>query len=136
MTEIFNPGEPLDINALNSISSKLTALEANLAAYTTSQSLENSTQTPFVVKAGATGQDYTPEAGKDLSIPISFGYTFKTSPFVVITPYGLASNKLDTLFYYVGGSYGTSNFNLHYYAMNTWNGGKIGFNWIAVGQPA
>ena len=145
MTEIFNPGEPLDISKLNSISKQISDLKGELEAYTQQQSIDNSTIAKLVVRGGSTGQDLLPEYNKEQSVTISFGYSFKsgTSPYITVTPYGVGANSLASLFYYVGGGYNNTQFNIRYYLIgsSTATGtdktiGKMGFNWVAAGEPA
>jgi hypothetical protein len=145
MTERFAPGDPLDIAKLNAISDSVSTLKGQLELFTQAQSLEDKTVTKLVVRAGSTGQDIVPEFNKADSVTISFGYAFKagTSPYIAVTPYGVGANSLAPLFYFVGGGYNNTQFNLRYYLVggSTSTGtdpkiGKIGFNWIAVGEPA
>lgn len=145
MTERFAPAEPLDIAKLNDMDDLITKLRGQLEQFTQSQSLEDKTIQKLVVRSGSTGQDLLPEFNKEQSITISFGYAFKagTSPYITVTPYGLGANSLAPLFYFVGGGYNNTQFNLRYYLIGgststgtDKNVGKMGFNWVAVGEPA
>ena len=142
MTDIFAAGEPLDISKLNAFNKQLTDLEAKLDVYTKQQSINDSTVVSLIIRGGSTGQDLTPEVNKEKSVTCSFGSGFKsgTSPYVVVTPYGIGANSVAPINYYVGGGYDNSQFNIRYYLLGTAGVetaiGKFGFNWIAVGQPA
>jgi hypothetical protein len=141
MTDIFAAGEPLDISKLNAFNKQLTDLEAKLDVYTKQQSINDSTVVSLIIRGGSTGQDLTPEVNKEKSVTCSFGSGFKagTSPYVVITPYGIGANSVAPINYYIGGGYNNTSFNIRYYLSGTagveTSIGKFGFNWIAVGQP-
>jgi hypothetical protein len=146
MTDRFAPAEPLDIAKLNAMDDLITKLRGQLEQFTQSQSLEDKTIQKLVVRAGSTGQDIVPEFNKPDSVTVSFGYAFKagTSPYVTVTPYGIGANSLSPLVYFVGGGYNNTQFNIRYYlssGSSTATGtdksvGKMGFNWVAVGEPA
>ena len=141
MTEIFAAGQPLDIDALNRLGSDLFKLKGDLTTYTKQQTVNDSTVESLIIRGGSTGQDLNAAVNSEKSVTVSFGSGFKagTSPYVVVTPYGIGANSVAPLVYYVGGGYDNSQFNIRYYLLEANSNaaiGKFGFNWIAVGIPA
>ena len=131
MSEVFNPGEPLDIIKLNDMYSRLTKTEGTLIGIQDS----SKEATNFKITTGALSQTLTPTT-KDQVVTINYGTTYRSIPSIIITPYGIADGVTEKLFYSVGGSYNTTNANIHYWTdSKKWLGGTIGFFWVAIGLP-
>jgi len=130
MSEVFNPGEPLDIAKLNEIYERLTKSETTLVGIQNS----NKEATNFKITTGTLSQTLTPTK-KDQVVTINYGTTYRSIPSIIITPYGIAEGT-SKLFYSVGGNYSTTNANIHYWTDDAkWLGGTIGFFWVAIGLP-
>jgi hypothetical protein len=131
MSEVFNPGEPLDIIKLNDMYSRLTKTEGTLIGIQDS----SKEATNFKITTGALSQTLTPTT-KDQVVTINYGTTYRSIPSIIVTPYGIADNVTGKLFYSVGGTYSTTGANIHYWTDDkTWLGGTIGFFWVAIGLP-
>ena len=131
MSEVFNPGEPLDITKLNEMYDKLIKNE------TTITGIQDATKTAtnWKITTGTMPQKITPKTTEQVAV-INYGTTYRSIPTIFVTPYGLAENSKARLFYSIGGSYSTTSANLRYWTDDAkYAGGEIGFFWVAIGLP-
>jgi hypothetical protein len=125
---VFNPGEPLNLDALNNLYKKVTETETSVAAIQNS----NRENPALKVTSGRLEPDLTPLTKKISDVTISFGTTYITKPSVVITPFGMSNDSMGKLFYYIE-DYSTTNARINYWTDEKWTSGKVGFFWVAVG---